>query len=83
MEKIRIVHYGIGVIGKKVLNQLLDKSWIEIVGAIDVAESLVGKDLGDILNTGNKMGILISNDPDRVLSEKKPDIVVHTTQSYV
>ncbi|MCP4760817.1 MAG: hypothetical protein GY870_03480 [archaeon] len=83
MEKVRVVHYGIGVIGKKVLEQLLGKNWIEIVGAIDVAESLVGKDLGDILNTGNKMGILISNDPDKVLSEKKPDIVVHTTQSYV
>jgi 4-hydroxy-tetrahydrodipicolinate reductase len=83
MEKIKLVHYGIGVMGRRTIEQILSKSWIELVGAIDISENLIGKDLGDVLSVKNEMGINISNDPTKILSETKPDIVLHTTQSYV
>lgn len=82
MKTIKIVSYGIGVIGKRLATYLLTKEGIEIVGAIDINPAIVGKDLGEVLGQ-EKIGVIISKDVDKVLSETKPDIVCHTTMSYL
>jgi len=82
LKKVRVVSYGIGVIGKRVATHLLSKEGIEIVGAIDINPALVGKDLGEVLGM-EKIGVVISDDVDKVLSETKPDVVCHTTMSYL
>lgn len=83
MKKVRVVSYGVGVVGGLIAKFLLDKQGVEIVGAIDVAENKVGKDLGEVLGLGKKLGITVSNDTDTVLSKAKPDLAVHTTSSYL
>jgi len=83
LDKIKVVHYGIGVLGRRILEQTLTKKWLEIVGAIDIAGEIVNRDLGKVLNMKKEFGIKISNNPDKILSETKPDIVIHTTQSYL
>ena len=35
-NKIKVIQYGIGPIGAKITEFLLDKSYIEIVGAVDI-----------------------------------------------
>ena len=82
MESVKVVSYGIGVIGRRLANHLLTKKGVEIVGAIDINPAIVGKDLGEVLG-GEKLGVIISNDTDKVLSTTKPDIVCHTTMSYL
>ena len=82
MKNVKIVSYGIGVIGKRLATHLLSKEGIEIVGAIDINPAIVGKDLGEVLGK-EKIGVIISDDVDKVLSETKPDIVCHTTMSYL
>ncbi len=82
MKNVKVVSYGIGVIGRRLATHLLSKDGIEIVGAIDINPAIVGKDLGEVLG-GEKIGVLISDDADEVLSTTKPDIVCHTTMSYV
>jgi len=82
MEPVKVVSYGVGVIGRRLAKHLLTKEGVKIVGAIDINPNIVGKDLGEVLETG-KMGVIISNDTDKVLSETKPDIVAHTTMSYL
>jgi 4-hydroxy-tetrahydrodipicolinate reductase len=82
MQPIKIVSYGIGVIGRRLANHLLTKKGIEIVGAIDINPDIVGKDLGEVLGA-NKLGVIISNNTDEILSTTKPDIVCHTTMSYL
>ncbi|MFC1802722.1 hypothetical protein ACFL0D_02020 [Thermoproteota archaeon] len=82
MKNIKIVSYGIGVIGKRLVRHLLTKEGVEIVGAIDINPEIIGKDLGEVLGQ-EKVGVLISDDVDKVLSETKPDIVCHTTMSYL
>jgi 4-hydroxy-tetrahydrodipicolinate reductase len=52
---------------------------IELVGAIDLVN--VGRDLGEIAQTKDPLGIFISNDTDLILTETKPDIVLHATSS--
>jgi 2,4-diaminopentanoate dehydrogenase len=83
MNKIKVVSYGIGVIGTRIIHQMLGKETFELVGAIDIDPAKVGQDLGDVIKLGRKLNIIISNDVDKILTESKPDIVVHTTRSYV
>jgi len=83
MEKVRIALYGIGAVGSSIAKFLLEKEGVEIVGAIDVAEDKVGKDLGEVLGVGKRLGIAVSNDPYAVLSRVKADIMVHATASFL
>ncbi|UCH57171.1 MAG: hypothetical protein JSV18_07520 [Candidatus Bathyarchaeota archaeon] len=82
MENIKVVSYGIGVIGRRLANHLLTKRGVEIVGAVDINPAIVGKDLGEVLGQ-EKLGVVISNDADGVISSTRPDIVCHTTMSYL
>ena len=75
--------YGVGVIGSMIARFLLEKEGIEIVGAIDVAKDKVGKDLGEVTGTNKLLGVIISDDTGAVLEKTKPDIVVHTTTSFM
>ena len=82
-RNVRVTLCGVGVIGSLVAKFLLEKKGVEIVGAIDVAKEKVGKDLGNIIGINKPLGIVISDDADNTLSRTKPDIVVHTTSSFV
>ena len=82
MKSVRVVSYGIGVIGQKLATHLLEKEGVEIVGAVDINPKLIGKDLGEVLSA-KKLGVKISSDVDAVLDDAKPDIVCHTTMSYL
>lgn len=83
MEKIRIVLYGCGVMGRKISEALRDKKGFEIVGAIDIAEELVGKDLGEVLQPSRGIGVLIENDPGSVLKKANAHAAVLTTTSHL
>jgi len=83
MEKTRVVLYGVGAIGSSIAKFLLEKEGIEIVGAIDVAKDKVGRDLGELLQTGKRVGVVVSDDYRRVLSKACANVVIHTTGSYL
>ena len=82
MKTVKVVSYGIGVIGRRLATHLLKKEGVKIVGAVDINPSIVGKDLGEVLGQ-EKIGVIIRDDAETVLKETKPDIVVHTTMSYL
>jgi len=83
MEKTRLVLYGVGAIGSSIAKFLLEKEGIEIVGAIDVAKDKVGRDLGELLQTGKRVGVVVSDDPKKVLSKACANVVIHSTGSYL
>jgi hypothetical protein len=83
MDGIKVVLYGVGAVGSLIARFLVQKQGVEIVGAIDVAKEKVGKDLGEILEIGKHLGVVISDNPEAVLTSVKPDIVIHTTSSYL
>jgi len=78
-KEIRVLQFGIGVIGRGVSKVLANKKDMKIVGAIDVAN--VGKDLGEVAGAGRKLGIRISNDLNQVVRQRKPQVAIHTTSS--
>jgi len=83
MSKIKVIMYGVGVVGGLIAKSLLNKEGIEIVGAVDVAENKVGRDLGEVLGLERKLGKKISESLDAVLSKTKAEIAIHATSSYL
>jgi len=81
MKKAKAVQFGCGPIGCSVVRYAWQRPDIELVGAIDIDKSLVGRDLGEVAGTNNKIGVSISADTNAVLSQAKPDVVFLTTSS--
>lgn len=77
-SKIRFVHMGFGPMGARVCRTALEKEGMEIVGAIELVN--VGKDVGEVLGLGKKLGVKLNNDVSTVLATK-PDVLLHTTVS--
>jgi 4-hydroxy-tetrahydrodipicolinate reductase len=79
---VKIVQYGVGPIGAEIVRYGLKKEGIEFVGAIDIDPNKVGKDLGE-MTVGKKIGVSITDDAEGLLAKTKPDIVLHSTGSYL
>lgn len=79
--KVNIVLFGVGAVSSLIAKALLQKNEMEIIGAVDLAEDKVGKDLGDILGLQTKLHVNITKDISETFREVKPDIVVHATSS--
>jgi len=82
-DKVRLIQYGIGPIGASIVKLVLQKEGFEYVGAIDVDPNKVGKDLGEIAGVGRKLGVTVSSDAKKVLTESGADLVIHTTASFL
>lgn len=83
MRKVKVVLYGVGAVGSLIAKCLLQKKGIQIVGAIDIAEDKVGKDLGEVLGLNRKLGVQVSDSVNSMLSKGKADIAVHATSSFL
>ncbi len=81
VTKVRAVQYGCGPIGCSVVRFASQRPDIELVGAIDIDKNLVGRDLGEVAGLSKKLGVVISDQADGVLSQTKPDVVFLTTAS--
>ncbi len=81
VTRARAVQYGCGPIGCSVVRFASQRPDIELVGAIDIDKNLVGRDLGEVAGLSKKLGVVISDQADAVLSQTKPDVVFLTTAS--
>jgi len=79
----KVIQYGLGAIGTEVARSLAQRVGFELVGAIDVAEDKVGKDLGEMLGISGLGGIIVSDKPEEVLKQVRADVVTHTTGSFL
>ena len=83
MKQIRVLQWGLGAMGSGMAKLMLEKSGLKIVAAVDARPDFAGKDLGDALQLGKKVGVKVTNDPDSVLKKEKVDIVVIATTSWL
>lgn len=80
---LRVVSFGLGPIGLAAARLALQKTSLELVGAVDVDSLKVGKDLGDLLELGRTTGIVVEADADAALARLAPDVVLHCTSSFL
>lgn len=61
--------------------RFLVENGVDVAGAIARRPDKVGRDLGELAGLGRKLGVLVADDADEVLSSAQPDIVLHATRS--
>lgn len=83
MKNIKVVQYGCGKMSKYTMRYAIEHGY-EIVGAIDINEDIIGKDIASVMG-GEKTGIIISSASDArsVLTNTNPDICIVTTMSLM
>jgi hypothetical protein len=74
-KPIRVVQYGLGAIGCAAARLVLDRTGMQLVGAVDCDPKLAGRELGGVLGLKRKLGIAVT--------EKLPaaDAVIHCATS--
>ncbi len=77
-DKIRFVHVVLGPMGDNQCKVALQKSGIEIVGAVERVN--LGKDVGEVIGLDRKIGVALTDDLSAALAAK-PDVVLHSTLS--
>ena len=83
MPNIRVMHFGLGPIGAAVARQLASRPGFKIVGAVDTDPSMTGRDVGDVIDLGRRLGLRVDGDAARAVKAAKPHVVVHCTDSSI
>jgi len=79
---IKVIQYGLGPIGIETAKAVLNRKNLKLVGAIDIDTEKVGKDIGEVLGLGEKLGIKVTKNPIAVFSKTNADVMLHTTTSF-
>lgn len=82
-RKLKVVQYGLGPIGVATAKVVVQKDGLDLVGAIDIDPQKVGRDVGELLELGTELGVAVSADAEETLRQRKPDVVLHTTSSFL
>lgn len=79
----KVVQYGCGKMSAYTMRYAIENGY-DVVGAIDINPSIIGKDIGDIMGV-NKTGVVVTGvgEAKELLMKVKPDIVVVTTMSLL
>lgn len=83
MKSIKVFQIGVGRMSKYIMEYIYNLGG-EIVGAVDINDSIIGKDIGNIMESETK-NIIIEDVSklDELLKATKPDIAVITTMSFL
>ncbi|MDR1611863.1 MAG: dihydrodipicolinate reductase [Planctomycetota bacterium] len=82
-RKVKVAQYGCGKMSKFLMRYAIEKG-AELVAAFDVNPAVIGKDVGEITETG-KTGVVVSDakGTESILGKLKPDVCVIATRSTV
>lgn len=81
--RIRVILFGLGPIGSGIARLIAQKPGMQIVGAVDIDPAKVGRDVGDVAELGEQIGVQVSSDAENVLRSTHAHVVVHATGSYL
>jgi 4-hydroxy-tetrahydrodipicolinate reductase len=83
MDKVKVLQYGLGPIGLGIVEVLLSRPWVQLVGAVDIDRAKVGKDVGQLLANPRNTGIVVTDKAKESLKGAHVDVVTHATSSYM
>ena len=83
MSKTKVIQYGCGKMSKYTMRYVYEKGG-EIVGAIDVNPDVIGKDIGEIMESEEKGVKIVSvEQAEEMIKNTKPDVAIVTTMSLI
>ena len=80
-QPLRVVHVGLGPIGRGIARLVLETEGLKLVGASDVAPDKAGQDLGVVLGLQKRLRLKVEADPARMLRKVRADVAVLSTSS--
>lgn len=80
-KKFNIIQVGLGPMGRIIVNLLLKRKNINLMGVVDINPTLIGKKLNEIPEIEYETDITIQSDLDTVLTNKEIDLVIIATSS--
>ena len=83
MKDVKVVQFGCGNMSRYIMRYVYEKGGM-IVGAIDLNQELIGKDISEVIGCEEK-GIIITplEEAENLLKEVQPDICIITTMSLM
>jgi len=82
MKQIKIIQVGLGPLGQKIVNYVVERKGIEIVAAVDPAPDKAGKNLSELCSLNKDLGIKVSADIKSAIKENnKPKVALLATVS--
>ncbi len=83
MKDLKIFQYGCGKMSVYTMRYVMENGG-KIVGAVDINPNVIGKDIGEIMET-EKTGVIIEDakKAEELLNKLKPDCVIVTTMSLL
>lgn len=84
MDKVKVVIWGFGAMGRGMADMLLTKKGVEITGVCDLHPDLIGKSMFNALTKkqGEHPEVIVSNDIDSLLNKDNVDLVLLATDSF-
>jgi 4-hydroxy-tetrahydrodipicolinate reductase len=79
-RKIRVIQYGVGVIGAGAVKLMLQKPALQLVGAVDSDPEKIGRDLGRVIGLDRDLGVIVQRDLKAALPASGADVAVHMTR---
>ncbi|HOO89383.1 MAG TPA: hypothetical protein PLA74_01035 [Syntrophales bacterium] len=79
---VRVVQYGLGPIGSATARHITERKGMELVGAVDIDQTKIGRDVGEVIGLASPVGFPVVKELSQVLERTEADVVVHTTGSF-
>ena len=81
-EDVRVVQYGLGPIGSAMALHVVEHGAMALVGAVDIDPEKLGRDVGEVIGLGRKLGFPVSGTLAEVLLRTPAEVVLHATSSH-
>jgi 4-hydroxy-tetrahydrodipicolinate reductase len=78
---IRVMLVGLGPIGAAVARQIVARAGFQLVGAVDIDEHKVGRDVGEVIGAGRALRVKVTSAIGKTIKAVKPDVAVLCTSS--
>jgi 4-hydroxy-tetrahydrodipicolinate reductase len=82
-SSIRVVHAGLGPIGRAIAAALLDVPGVDLVGAVDIDSSIAGQPLSELVPHPNAPKVKVRDTMAAALKRDEPTMVTQTTGSHM
>ncbi|MFX1518031.1 MAG: Gfo/Idh/MocA family oxidoreductase [Promethearchaeota archaeon] len=79
--KFKVIQVGLGSMGKRITQLLIERENIDVIGAVDIAPNLRGKSLSEVLDLKDASQVRITSDFEKLVTEKQADVVIISTSS--